>query len=72
MLQWAGINFGQQQMILLQKSLQQLAKLSSATSLKLFGKVYGVNCDYWVVTGSLPYTEEQSKAGQEKRGEGAN
>ena len=48
--------------------------MSGATSLKLFGKIYGINKDYWIVSGSLPkdWMEEPAKAGQEKRGDGAN
>lgn len=72
MLQWAGISFGTQQTMLLQKSMKALAKLSGASSLKFFGKVYGISCDYWVVSGELPYVEEPAKDGQEKRGKGAN
>lgn len=74
MLKWAGISFGQQQVMLLQKSIKQLAKLSGAVSLKLFGKIYGINKDYWIVSGQLPkgWVEEPARGGQEKRGQGAN
>ena len=60
--------------MLLQKSMKQLAKMSGATSLKLFGKIYGIKKDYWIVSGTLPknFMEEPPKAGQEKRGDGAN
>ena len=46
--------------------------MSGATSLKLFGKIYGINKDYWIVSGILPFEEEKPRGGQEKRGEGAN
>lgn len=58
--------------MLLTKSIKQLAKMSGAISLKLFGKIYGITSDYWVVSGELPYVEELVKEGQEKRGTGAN
>ena len=39
--QWAGVGFGQQEVYLLQKSLQRLAKESSASSITFFGKIRG-------------------------------
>ena len=41
MLEWAGVNFGEDNTYLLQKSLKRLATLSGAKSLKFFGKIYG-------------------------------
>jgi len=41
MLEWAGVNFGEDNTYLLQKSLKRLAVLSGAKSLKFFGKIYG-------------------------------
>lgn len=41
MLEWAGINFGEGYTILLQKALRKLAVFSGASSLRLFGKIYG-------------------------------
>jgi radial spoke head protein 4A len=54
MLEWAGINFGDDNVFLLQKSLKRLAVLSGATSLRFFGKIFGTQKDYWVVQGNLP------------------
>ena len=72
MLEWAGINFGIDRMYILQKSLKRLASLSGATNLKLWGKIYGSKQDYWIVSGTLPFSEERPLEGQEKRGQGAN
>lgn len=72
MLEWAGVSFGDDRMYILQKSLKRLASLSGATSLKLFGKIFGTKQDYWIVSGVLPYSEETARAGCEKRGEGVN
>lgn len=41
MLEWAGINFGQDNVYILQKSLKRLAILSGASSVKFFGKIFG-------------------------------
>jgi hypothetical protein len=41
MLEWAGVNFGEDNIYLLQKSLKRLAVMSGASSLKFFGKIYG-------------------------------
>ena len=72
MLKWAGVDFGEAQVCLLQKSLKTLATMSGATSLKLFGKIYGTQKDYWIAQGVLPYEEEKSLPGSEKRGDGVN
>ena len=72
MLEWAGINFGEERIVLMQKSLKRLAVLSGATSLRLFGRIYGTEKDYWIASGTLPFQEEKPQDGQEKRGDGAN
>jgi len=41
MLEWAGINFGDDNIYMLQKSLKRLAVMSGAPSLRFFGKIYG-------------------------------
>jgi radial spoke head protein 4A len=71
-LEWAGVNFGEDNTFMLQKSLKRLATMSGASSLKFFGKIYGTQKDYWVAQGSLDFQEEEPSAAQEKRGEGAN
>jgi len=48
MLEWAGVNFGEDINYIIQKSLKRLAVLSGANSIKLFGKIYGTCKDYWV------------------------
>ena len=73
MLEWAGVNFGEDITYMLQKSMKRLAVLSGATKLNFFGKVYGTVKDYWVVSGTLPYVEEAPKnPDQEPRGTGVN
>ena len=73
MLEWAGINFGEDIVYILQKSLKRLAVLSGATSIRFFGKIFGSQRDYWIAQGTIVGDEEKSKNPQkEKRGEGAN
>jgi len=48
MLEWAGVSFGQETSIVIQKSITYLAKESGASHLKFFGKIYGAEKDYWV------------------------
>lgn len=73
MLEWAGINFGDDNVFLLQKSMKRLAVMSGATSLKFFGKIYGTSKDYWVAQGTLGFQEEvPTNSQQELRGTGAN
>lgn len=60
--------------MLLQKSLQNLAKTSGATSLRFWGKITGTERDYYIAEGQAeaPATEEEKPADQEPRGEGVN
>jgi len=61
MFEWAGINFGEETIYLIQKSLKRLAQTSSASPLRFFGKIFGTKKDYWVAQGQLPFSEEVSK-----------
>jgi radial spoke head protein 4A len=47
--------------------------LSGASQLRFWGKIYGIQKDYWVIEGILETSEEESGYWyQEKRGEGVN
>ena len=72
--QWAGINFGEQSCMLLQKSIQNLAKVSGATKLRFWGKINGTSKDYYIAEGTAeaPATEEEKPADFEPRGTGVN
>lgn len=73
MLEWAGVSFGEEEALLLQKSVRRLALLSGASRLRFWGKIYGSKRDYWVVEGVLDVAEEEKRDFfQERRGEGAN
>jgi len=58
MLEWAGIGFGADMNYMIQKSLKRLAKMSGASSLRLFGKIQCTKQDYWVAQGELLEAEE--------------
>jgi hypothetical protein len=47
--------------------------LSGASQLRFWGKIYGIQSDYWVIEGILETAEEESGHWYtEKRGEGVN
>jgi len=50
--QWAGIGFGENETLLLQKSLKQLAISSAASNLRLWGKIQGTQRDYYIAEGN--------------------
>lgn len=73
MLEWAGISFGEENTLRLQKSIKRLAIMSGADSLRFAGKIFGTQSDYWVAIGRLNSAEEDSKdASVEARGKGVN
>ena len=74
--QWAGIGFGDNETLLLAKSLKQLSASAQASHVKLWGKIQGTTRDYYVAEG---FTEagqgaegEEKPAGFEARGTGVN
>lgn len=73
MLSWAGIDFGEDNTLRLQKSIKRLAIMSGADSLRFAGKIFGTQKDYWISMGRLPQAEEDSRdAETEARGKGVN
>jgi len=72
--QWAGLNLGDYNCMLLQKSLQKLATSSGATKLRFWGKIQGTERDYFIAEGSAEAaaTEEEQPADKEPRGAGVN
>lgn len=74
--QWAGINFGEYNCMLLQKSLSKLAASNGASNLRLWGKISGTDKDYFVAEGTAeaPPAEEgvEVSADFESRGTGVN
>mmetsp|Transcript_18055 Transcript_18055/g.30798 ORF Transcript_18055/g.30798 Transcript_18055/m.30798 type:complete len:158 (-) Transcript_18055:870-1343(-) len=66
MLEWAGVSFGEEMHILIQKSLRRLAKVSGATQIKFFGKILCSGNDYWVAQGVLKESEETPRNKQQE------
>ena len=60
--------------MLLQKSLVKLLASSGASSMRLWGKIKGTKCDYYVAEGTLEAGEGDEGAGEssEPRGTGVN
>jgi radial spoke head protein 4/6 len=50
--QWAGIDLGEYNTMLLQKSLKALTVSADAANLRLWGKIRGTERDYYVAEGS--------------------
>ena len=73
MLEWAGVSFGEENTVRLQKSIKRLAIMSGAEHLRFAGKIFGTKSDYWIAIGRLSTAEEASKdPSMEARGEGVN
>jgi hypothetical protein len=73
MLDWAGINFGEETTYLLSQSIKRLAMMSGADQINFCGKIYGTQQDYWITSGVLSAAEEKVEDRNfEKRGEGVN
>ena len=58
MLEWAGISFGEENTLRLQKSIKRLATMSGADTLRFIGKIFGTQSDYWIAAGNLNQAEE--------------
>lgn len=73
MLEWAGVGFGEMTSCLINKALNRLASVTGANNMKFFGKVTGIENDYWVAQGQLSDAEENpANRSQEERGKGCN
>jgi len=72
--QWANINFGEHVSMLLQKSMQNLAKTSGASKLRFWGKINGTERSYYIAEGvaEAPEAAEGAPADIEPRNSGAN
>jgi len=74
--QWAGINFGEYNCMMLQKSLARLAATASASNVRLWGKINGTEKDFYIAEGTAdapPAGEDEDRnADLEPRGSGVN
>ena len=72
--QWAGIGFGETETLFLQKSLKVLSTQTSAPSIRLWGKIQGLQKDYYIAEGTYNENqgEDEKPADFEPRGSGVN
>jgi len=73
-LEQVGVGFGQEETLLLQKSLAQLAARTQARELRFWGKIFGSQKDYFIAEGYLnhSYSDETPSADVEPHGVGTN
>jgi len=71
---WAGIDFGEFNCMLLQKTLKTLAANTGASNLRFFGKILGTEKDYFIAEGTAedPNADDEKPADMELRGTGVN
>ena len=50
--QWGGVGFGEYDTMLLQKSMKKLMQKSGASSMRFWGKIKGVEADYYIAEGT--------------------
>lgn len=73
LFEWAGVSFGEEETYKLSKAMKRLATLSGASRLRFWGKILGIQRDYWIIEGVLDSAEEdRAHWSHEKRGEGVN
>lgn len=53
MLEWAGISFGQSEWYKLRLAMKQLLLDNNCEFVRFFGKVYGIESDYYIIFGVL-------------------
>ena len=73
---WAGVGFGETDVMLLQKSLKKLIQSVGSAQMRLWGKIKGTEADYYVAEGVLDAgegdAEENPSEPVEPRGTGVN
>lgn len=60
--QWAGVGFGDNETLILMKSLKQLAAQTAATNLRLWGKIQGSDKDYYIAEGTYDGNQMEEAA----------
>lgn len=50
--QYAGVGFGDNETLLLMKSLKKLATDTGAANIRLWGKIHGTEKDYYIAEGT--------------------
>ena len=71
---WAGIDFGEYNTLILQKTLKKLCVDASISNLRLWGKILGTEKDYYIAEGQADAGEAgaDQPLDMEERGKGVN
>ena len=76
LFEWAGINFGEKEYFLIQKSIAKLAQKTGSSKIRFWGKIRGTQRDYYIAEGMLEggegEGEEEKPPEFEARGTGVN
>lgn len=71
--QYAGVGFGDNETLMLMKSLKQLAITTGAGNVRLWGKIQGTEKDYYIAEGTFDGNQlEEAPDNFEARGTGVN
>lgn len=54
MLEWAGITFNKVEWYKIKLSIEKLLQETKAISIRFWGKIYGIESDYYILQGILP------------------
>lgn len=74
-MEWGGISFSKNEWFKIRLAMKKLLIESDAVSLKFWGKIYGLNADYYVIQGSVkqypmgnpkPHVESKGNEGLNK------
>lgn len=72
MLEWAGVGFSKGETFRLSLTLQQLARSSSSSTLRFWGKILGIGADFYIAEGELPSQAEPEDPSSEEGASGIN
>lgn len=71
--QHAGVGFGDNETLLIMRSLKSLSTSTGAANLRLWGKIWGTERDYYIAEGTSDANQlEEPPADFEARGSGVN
>lgn len=74
MFEWAGLGFSKSETFRLSVSLQKLAQTHATTSMRFWGKLLGLDVDFYIAEGELvsPPSEPEDPHAEESGAAGAN
>lgn len=66
-ISWAGVGLDEKTSFLLTNSIRNLSAKLQSGFLKFFGKIYGIEKDYYIVQASDYESPEENKEGEKKK-----